>query len=434
MCIVVSVSPHCWQHPGERSTILPVVPDFEQMKATPTPTFFSCLRAFWLLGVCTLIGCAVPQVESSDPGVVFEIDMLEPIQRGWFDPETEQVGLRGDRSPLSWENTQIAEDVDGDGIYKVTVVFSLGNVDSVRVPYKFKVDGTENPNDGWENGANRFITYTGASQTISRRFDEAETFGSSRTGTIRTHEAVSSTFLDLPRNVYVYLPPEYDTSNDRYPVLYMHDGLNIFDEIEMGMEWQVDETAERLIARHEINPMIIVGIGNTAQRTDEYTPTQARMRGDLVGGKGPAYGRFVVEELKPFIDKTYRTLPGAEQTGLGGSSLGGLISMYLGIEYPNVFGTLLVVSPSVWWDDEMIIEHIRDQPERISQRIWLDIGTAEGRNAVRGARRLRDALVDKGWVPSEDLRYLEVEDAPHNEIAWAARVEPMLRFVSLSPG
>lgn len=229
----------------------------------------------------------------------------------------------------------------------------------------------------------------------------------------------------------VYLPPGYEEETERrYPVFYMHDGQNLFDgatSFVPGQEWRVDETAEELIRGGAIEPLIIVAIYNTGEsRLAEYTPTADDEHG---GGQANLYGRLLVEELKPFIDERYRTLAGSQDTAIGGSSLGGLVSLYLGLRYPGEFGKLAVMSPAAWWDDQMIIRHVENLPERPESRIWLDIGTLEGRSAHRDALGLRDALVGRGWKLGEDLAFLEEKDAPHSEAAWAHRVDPMLRFL-----
>ena len=167
------------------------------------------------------------------------------------------------------------------------------------------------------------------------------------TGDIRFHENMPSRLLKQPHDVLVYLPPRYEKEPERrYPVLYLHDGQNLFDNATaFSQEWGVDETAERLIAEGVIEPLIIVAMYNAGeQRLDEYTPIRdGSMPG---GGKGEAHGRMLVEELKPFIDATYRTRPDAASTGVGGSSLGGLVSLYLGLRHSGVFWRLAVISPS----------------------------------------------------------------------------------------
>ena len=130
------------------------------------------------------------------------------------------------------------------------------------------------------------------------------------------------------------------------------------------------------------------------------------------------------------MDSHYRTKACAADTALGGSSLGGLVTMYPGLRYPEVFGKLAVVSPSVWWDGRRILRDVATAAasERRA-RIWLDMGTDEGAYASADARRLRDALVSKGWGLGGDLRYFEAEGAKHTEAAWARRVEPILQFL-----
>jgi predicted alpha/beta superfamily hydrolase len=258
------------------------------------------------------------------------------------------------------------------------------------------------------------------------------------TGNIRAHKNFHSKILNNDRDVIVYLPPGYEAGKKRhYPVFYMHDGQNLFDGATSfipGQEWRVDETAQALIAAGKIEPLIIVGIYNTGKdRINEYTPAEdAKYK---MGGKADLYGLMLVKELKPFIDKTYRTSKDAKHTGLGGSSLGGLVSLYLGLKYNKVFGGLGVLSPSVWFADKHIVRYVEALPKKPKVRIWLDIGTREGSNpgeaqrSVEGARLLKEALLKKGWRLRKDLSYFEAEGAGHNEQAWAARTEQMLEFL-----
>src|SRR5215213_5718683 len=177
-------------------------------------------------------------------------------------------------------------------------------------------------------------------------------------GQLRRHEQFHSLYLEHDRDVLVWLPPGYDGSdgrsdgrstNVRYPVLYMHDGQNLFEPhtaFQKGEHWKVGETATELIEAGRIEPLIIVGIYNTGEaRIDEYTPTDDAKLG---GGHADDYGRMIIEELKPLIDRTYRTQPA--RTGLAGSSLGGLASLHLGFTHPQVFSRIAALSPSVWWD------------------------------------------------------------------------------------
>jgi predicted alpha/beta superfamily hydrolase len=256
------------------------------------------------------------------------------------------------------------------------------------------------------------------------------------TGNVKTHLQFESKILGNCRDVLVYLPRRYRQSKRvRYPVLYMHDGQNIFDVATSfaGVEWGVDETAQRLIRKELIEPIIIVAVANVGEdRIHEYTPTrgaifESALAEKLSRGAARDYGRFLIEELKPFIDKTYRTRPGAEFTGLGGSSMGGLVTMALGLWFPNVFTRLIVMSPAIWWDNEAIVRLVEDLDQKLPLKIWLDTGTNE--TGWERARILRDALVEKGWRLYDDLQYTEVEGGDHNESAWAARVDPALRFL-----
>src|SRR5215813_14816840 len=173
-------------------------------------------------------------------------------------------------------------------------------------------------------------------------------------GDVRLHKAFHSRILNNDRDIVVYLPPSYESNkHQRYSVLYMNDGQNLFDGATSfipGQEWRIDETAQSLIGEGKIEPLIIVGIDNAGKdRVNEYTPAaDAKYK---AGGQADQYGRMLVEELKPFIDSNYRTLKDAAHTGIGGSSLGGLVSMYLGLKYKDVFSRVAVISPSVFWAD-----------------------------------------------------------------------------------
>jgi predicted alpha/beta superfamily hydrolase len=248
---------------------------------------------------------------------------------------------------------------------------------------------------------------------------------------LHKHDQFLSRMLETHHDLLVYVPPGYASSQEqRYPVLYMQDGQNLFDpetSFIPGNYWRLGETADALIASGHIEPLLIVGIYNTGvRRIDEYTPVADRRLG---GGHADAYGRMMVEELKPFIDGRYRTLPGGEHCGIGGSSLGGLVSLYLGLQYPLEFSRLAVLSPSIWWRNRAILKTVALPGEKPALKIWLDMGTKESARAIAEARLLREALISKGWRQGEDLAYNEVEGGEHTESAWAERVDPMLRFL-----
>lgn len=259
---------------------------------------------------------------------------------------------------------------------------------------------------------------------------------SSRSGNIRLHPDFPSKELANQRDVLVYLPPDYKKSARRYPVLYMHDGQNVFDAATsfLGIEWQADEHAERLITAGRIEPFIIVAIANTPERMNEYTPDRDESRGS--GGRGAKYARFLVEEVKPFIDETYRTLPDREHTAVAGSSLGGLISLYICREYPKTFSMCGVISPALMWNEDAILKELEesDNAWMRSMRFWVDMGSKEGRQtaafngAISRTRRLIDIFDKAGLAPGRDYYYQEVHEGEHNEAAWAARFDKILLY------
>ena len=250
------------------------------------------------------------------------------------------------------------------------------------------------------------------------------------TGDIRSHAGFPSRYLDVPHDVLVYLPPGYhDEPERRYPVLYLHDGQNLFDDATaFSREWGVDEAAERLIAEGAVEPLVIVALYNAGERRiAEYTPT--RVAEHPASGRAERHGRMLVEELKPFIDATYRTRPDPASTGLGGSSLGGLVTLFLGLKYSGTFWRLAVISPSVWWDDRFLLRRVRALSFKPPLRIWLSVGTDEGAGVLEDAEALRDVLVSKGWREGDDLHFRRIDGGHHSEADWAAVVEPVLRWL-----
>ena len=249
-------------------------------------------------------------------------------------------------------------------------------------------------------------------------------------GQLRKHEQFHSRFLRNQRDLIVYTPPGYaDQSWRHFPVLYLHDGQNLFDGATSfipGQDWHVGATADHLIHSGEIEPLIIVGMYNTKARIREYTPTHVPKLG---GGRADRYARFLIDEVKPFVDREYRTFSGSQHTGIGGSSLGGLVSLYLGLKHSRIFGKIVALSPSVWWNQHVIHRFAGSLSIEPRPRIWLDIGTREGPRIVPAVEQFRDVLLEKGWKLGHDLYYERVEGAEHNELAWAQRVGPFLRFL-----
>jgi predicted alpha/beta superfamily hydrolase len=248
---------------------------------------------------------------------------------------------------------------------------------------------------------------------------------------LRKHEKFRSRFLRNQRDLTVYLPSVYDSEPRAHlPVLYLQDGQNLFDprtSFLPGVYWGIGDTADRLIGSGAVQPLIIVGIYNAGRaRVNEYTPIKAPKHG---GGRAERYSKFLLQEVMPFIQRQYRVATDPALTGIGGSSLGGLVSLYIGLKAPHIFGRIAALSPSVWWNQRWLhrfAENTRVEPR---PRIWLDIGSKEGARIVQDVEQFRDVLVTKGWRLNKDLRYLRVEGGEHNEAAWAQRVGPLLQFL-----
>ncbi|MBO6576003.1 MAG: alpha/beta hydrolase [Rhodothermales bacterium] len=459
--------------------------------------FRQCL--LFVSAVLLLAACEAPEATIQ---VHFRVDMNPATAEGVFDPRTDAVGVRGSVEPLEWSESVLATDLDNDGVYEVRIEVARAG-EPLR--YKFKIDRPGNSNEGWEEGRDRLISRESGDVEVRRVFnDPPEQLEPTIVGDVRTHEGFSTSFLPEEKQFMVYLPPGYDDGDRRYPVLYMMDGQHLFDQRLSGYEWSADETAERLIARGIIEPVIIVGIfASPANRTREYTPggrqwefrrveggrgwvgdyttvmepdlslsfreiegdlkvqlpyedvwTELEPEGDELfvpregiyfsptivqagrvsqfsalmtqgGGLADDFGRFLLEDLKPFIDATYRTDP--ERTSLGGASLGGLLTIYLATRYPGQFDGLLVASPSVWWDERFILDDAANA-DLSGMRIWIDVGSDEAAGMVSDARELHLVVSERVDDPS-DAYFVEALGASHNELAWAARFPDMLRFL-----
>lgn len=273
--------------------------------------------------------------------------------------------------------------------------------------------------------------------TVAAWRDQVEGAGTTRrstiTGTLRRH-AVEGLGEVAGREVLVWLPPGYDSTRaDGYPVLYFHDGQNVFDVATsfIGVEWGVDESGDRLVRAKQVPPFLAVGIPNAGgHRAFEYTPIEDHGRG---GGGAEAYAQFLIQRVKSVVDARYRTAPGPATTGTVGSSLGGVISMYLGLEHPGTFGMVGCVSPAVFWGERDLLRRAAARPGS-TRRVWIDIGTREGgmagwESAVEDARALHAAMVARGLQNGRDVVLVVAEGAEHDERAWAARTPDILRYL-----
>jgi predicted alpha/beta superfamily hydrolase len=255
----------------------------------------------------------------------------------------------------------------------------------------------------------------------------------------RQHSASSNVHIISPafalpqlrrtRRVWVYLPPSYATSTCHYPVLYLQDGQNVFDQFtSFAGEWGVDETLDALAASgQDLGGCIVVAVDNGSKhRLDEYSPWRNRRTGR--GGEGAQYVDFLVNTLKPYIDYHYRTQPGREATGIAGSSMGGLLATYAALRYPAVFGRVGVFSPAYWFAGQALLAYAAQQSPRPDTRWYFVCGTQESPTMAPLMTAVRDALHDAG-VPANNLCFQVLPDGQHAEWFWRREFEPAYRWL-----
>lgn len=238
-------------------------------------------------------------------------------------------------------------------------------------------------------------------------------------GDVRILPQVWMPQFQTKRDILIYFPPSYRTSEKRYPVLYMHDGQNLFDEATAyaGHDWRVDETMEAL-SREGFEAIVIGMYHGGEQRLIEYNPFPGKWH-----GRGEEHVAFVCETLKPFIDANFRTCPERAATGIFGSSMGGLISLFAFFRRPDIFGMCGAMSPSLFVNHNAIVRYARDAAFA-DGKIYLDNGTREP-----SARPMYEMLRAKGYRVRRHLKYVSERGGTHNESAWARRLPNALRFL-----
>jgi predicted alpha/beta superfamily hydrolase len=257
------------------------------------------------------------------------------------------------------------------------------------------------------------------------------------TGDLRIHPFHSRIYRN-DRFLRVWLPPGYDDAQNaarQYPVLYLNDGQNLFEPATSfnGVEWQVDETADRLIREQVIAPMIIVGIDNTGNdRLREYMPHRS-FQPIMLRVQGTRYPSFLIKEVMPFVERHYRVASDPRTTGLGGSSLGALIALYTVAVSPGIFGRLLLESPSLWAANRQIIRQSRTV-RRWPERVFLATGSAEAGREDRDRSMVDDvqelaAILHRGGLDARHLRLVVEPGASHHESEWAQRFPDALSFL-----
>ncbi len=311
-------------------------------------------------------------------------------------------------------------DLQSDGTYQITFTPAVGTIE-----FKFSRGGWDSV-EGNENGEfipNRQYNYNGTATTLELEILGWEDLDGTNNSTAADNvhildEGFYIPQLDRNRRIWIYLPPDYFSSDKYYPVLYMHDGQNLFDiQTSFSGEWEVDESLNGLFAQGD-HGAIVVGIDNGgASRIDEYAPWWNSE--EEAGGDGDEYMDFIVETLKPHIDANYRTLMGREHTCLFGSSLGGLISQYGLMEYQDVFGKAGVFSPAFWFNDPEIFDHSKNTAKMADMKVYMLAGTSEGSGSVMAdVNQMETALFNNGFAAHEFNKAFHM-DGQHSEWYWA---------------
>ena len=227
-------------------------------------------------------------------------------------------------------------------------------------------------------------------------------------------DAMEMPQLNLKRRIWVYLPPDYKTSKKSYPVLYMHDGQNIFDvATSYAGEWEVDETLNRLQKENGLE-LIVIGIDNGDEnRMNEYSPWENPA---VLNPQGDAYLKFIVETLKPKVDSTFRTKTDKSNTAIMGSSMGGLISHYAGLNYSDTFGRIGVFSPS-FWISEKGFENAKKKSSSAHNKMYFLMGSREGSDMIDNMERMKNVMLSNGFE-SDNQNYDIVEGGTHSENFW----------------
>jgi metallo-beta-lactamase class B len=238
--------------------------------------------------------------------------------------------------------------------------------------------------------------------------------------------------LNRTRRVWIYLPADYAASDRRYPVLYMHDGQNVFDAAtSYAGEWGVDEALDSLAAAGDPGVIVVAVDNGQQQRMAEYSPWTHPRAG---GGEGDEYVDFLANTLKPWIDARYRTRPEPPHTGIMGSSMGGLISLVAAFRRPDVFGQIGVFSPSLWFSDSVFVAAREARPAGFRPRFYFASGGSEGppenmRVVVIDQERMVRTLDEAGWTPGTDLQAVAPEDGKHSEWFWRREFPAAYRWM-----
>ena len=315
------------------------------------------------------------------------------------------VTVRGESEPLNWEKGRKARRIDNHSwIFEVDLSVEVSE-------FKVLID-----DQTWSVGPNYWIQ-KGQTKDIYPFFHQ------------RNGRIVHTERFDTP--VAIYLPPSYDENAlKRYPVLYIHDGQNLFDPHTAfgGRMWGIHDIIDQRSSAGIMDEVIVVGIYNRGSaRLHDYTPSHdPDFHGVGVGGGADAYAHLLIDQIKPYIDSAYRTHPENRHTGLLGSSLGGLVSLYMARQRPEIFGKVASMSSSFWWNDRNLMRSIIRERRHVPIRVYIDAGAKDN---WRETHAMYEVLLSCGYKPGRDLFYYIAPDHEHSEPYWGARAHLPLQFL-----
>lgn len=371
---------------------------------------------------CIVFGCGSTSEKNQ---VTFQVRSPSPFNTG-----NTEIYVAGNFNGWNPKDSSYLMTYKEDGLFELNKALPSNLKGNLEYKYTRGSWETVEANGNGGNISNRIAKYKGGSLTVKDAILAWDLKPPSSTATANVQifrKEIEIPQLGRLRRVWVYLPSDYeDNATMRYPVIYMHDGQNLFDNLIAPFgEWQVDETLNKFESEYHFSA-IIVGIDNNdSLRLNEYSPYTHPKYG---GGEGNKYLDFIAETLKPSIDKEFRTLPDRENTAIAGSSMGGLISFCAGIRHPNVFSKLFVFSPSFWFNDQVYIdaEQLGKAP---TTSIYLLVGAEEGPQMVNGTKKMQAVLEQTGSFTKDNFETSIVAGGNHNEAFWSHQFPTALKWM-----
>ena len=302
--------------------------------------------------------------------------------------------------------------------------------------YKFTL-GSWEKSEGDEHGnsiENRKSPISGKNLTLTHKIKSWQQPNTKKSTASKNVQVLKKTFGSVPfdknRTIWIYLPENYSKTKKKYPVIYMLDGQNLFDDLtSFSGEWRIDETFDQFYKEGKLQA-IVVGINNAGEnRLNEYAPWKNEKYG---GGSGDQFINFIISDLKPYIDKKYRTLSNSKNTALFGSSMGGLISLYAGVKYPSIFGKIGIFSPAFWFAKEDLVQFIKNEKSKlIKSKFYFLAGEKESEAMVSDAKEIAELLKQKK-VPSSQIFSKFDKDGTHSEYYWAREFPSAIQWLFLN--